>query len=227
MTDVKLSRLATNLITSFVYSNDVVSRLSLGSVRDLRNAALWLCEAEEGKHRNGKNGEKLQQDGWSAVTSRAQRWKEARGNTDGSTGESNEDMDWLVAVRKTLEANMHDREMYPPGRVLWAMRDSDLHPSHQRSESEPAQRGDKDKLRLFEVLDVEKVFDQIVFARNMLTCVVFFFLSGALVFNGMATGHIYLINTTEFCMTYCRLYFFRYPSDLSHHIHKGSISIIP
>jgi len=169
LTDAKLSRLATNLVTSFVYSNDVVSRLSLGSVRDLRNAALWLCEAEAGKHGNGENGEKLQQDGWSAVTNRAKRWKESRGNTDGSIGGSREDMDWLIAVRKTLEANMHDQDMYPPGRVLWAMRDSDLHPSHQKSTSELAQPGDKDKLRLFEVLDVERIFDQIVFARNMLT----------------------------------------------------------
>lgn len=79
-------------MTAFVYSHDVVGRLSLGSVRDLRNAALWLCEAEEGKHQYGKDGERLQDDGWSAVTDRARRWKEARGN--GAKG-SKEDMDWV------------------------------------------------------------------------------------------------------------------------------------
>lgn len=71
---------------------------------------------------------------------------------------------------------MQDQDLYPPGRVLWAMRDSDLHPSHQRKEQAEVEIGKdqkKDKLRLFEVLDVEKVFDQIVFARNMLTCVPF------------------------------------------------------
>lgn len=175
LTDAKLGHLATNLITSFVYSNDVVSRLSLGSVRDLRNKALWLCEAEERKHGNGGNSEKSQQEGWSTVTNRARLWKEARENADGSAEGSREDMDWLISVRKTLEANKRDQNMYPPGRVLWAMRDSDLHPSHQKSGNESAQRGDSDKLRLFEVLDVEKVFDQIVFARNMLTCANFFF----------------------------------------------------
>ncbi|KAJ3561124.1 hypothetical protein NP233_g10391 [Leucocoprinus birnbaumii] len=164
LTDAKLSRLAQKLVTSFVYSHDVVTRLSLGSVRDLRNAALWLCEAEEGQHQYGKDGERLREDGWSAVTSRAQRWKEA--NENGGRG-SKEDMDWLIAVRKTLEANMQDQDLFPPGRVLWGMRDGDLHPSHRKKTKKTVK--DEDKLRVFEVLDVEKVFDQIVFARNMLT----------------------------------------------------------
>ena len=54
-------------------------------------------------------------------------------------------------MRKTLEANMHMAHLYPPGRVLWAMRDSDLDPS-QRSPC--AGQAGKDKLRLFEVQDV-------------------------------------------------------------------------
>jgi sn1-specific diacylglycerol lipase len=92
-------------------------------------------------------------------------------------------------VRKTLEANMHMTDLFPPGRILWAMRDSDLHPSHRLStakthdskgstENEIRSATDediKDKLRLFEVLDVEKVFSQIVFARDMLRCIGHFF----------------------------------------------------
>jgi hypothetical protein len=60
---------------------------------------------------------------------------------------------------------MHMSNMVPPGRVLWAMRDNDFFPAHRQtanSDSAP------DKLRLFEVLDAEKVFSQIVFARDML-----------------------------------------------------------
>lgn len=64
----------------------------MGSARDLRNAALWLCEAEEGKHQFSKNGEDLQDDGWSAVTRRAKRWKEAMENGGGG---SQEDMNWV------------------------------------------------------------------------------------------------------------------------------------
>jgi hypothetical protein len=74
-------------------------------------------------------------------------------------------------MRKTLEANMQSTNMYPPGRVFWAMRDGDLHPAHRLHFHEAgldAARKREDKLRLFEVLDVEKVFSQIVFARDML-----------------------------------------------------------
>lgn len=82
----------------------------------------------------------------------------------------------FIAIRKTLEANMVNVHMYPPGRVLWAMRESDLHPHHRKSQPSPGPRYQAsdtskppDKLRLFEVLDVEQVFSQLVFARNMLS----------------------------------------------------------
>jgi sn1-specific diacylglycerol lipase len=60
-------------------------------------------------------------------------------------------------MRKTLEASMRNSNMYPPGRVLWAMRDKDLHQAHQLYPSSQTPAG-QDKLRVFEVLDVEKVF---------------------------------------------------------------------
>lgn len=78
LTDAALSKLANRLIVSFVYSHDVVSRLSLGSVRDLKNAALWLCDAE---------GSKNPGEGWGAVTARAKQWKRGAGSPD--------DPDWV------------------------------------------------------------------------------------------------------------------------------------
>jgi hypothetical protein len=82
LTDATLTSFTENLIVSLVYSHDVVARLSLGSVRDLRNAAMWLCEAEA----NGNRTE-----GWSAVTQRAKRWKDGQGTKD--------DMDWVNPSR--------------------------------------------------------------------------------------------------------------------------------
>ena len=41
---------------SFVYSYDVVSRLSLGSVRDMTSAASWLCDADERGNGEGYTG---------------------------------------------------------------------------------------------------------------------------------------------------------------------------
>ncbi|KAJ7179596.1 hypothetical protein C8R46DRAFT_887270 [Mycena filopes] len=151
LVDSALGKLAENLIVSFVYSHDVVSRLSLGAIRDLGAAAMWLCDGNEVK--DGRPGA-----GYSAVADRAKSWKAGTGTPD--------DPDWFISVRKTLEANMHMANMVPPGRVLWAMRDNDFYPTHRQtanSDSAP------DKLRLFEVLDAEKVFSQVVFARDMLS----------------------------------------------------------
>ena len=74
-------------------------------------------------------------------------------------------------MRKTLEANMQNTCMYPPGRVFWVMRDRDLHPAHRLHPEDAKGNGaeDLDRLRLFEVLDVEKVFSQTVFAKDMLS----------------------------------------------------------
>ncbi|KAK0490446.1 hypothetical protein IW261DRAFT_1324961 [Armillaria novae-zelandiae] len=150
-TDVPLAKLSENLIVSFVYSHDIVSRLSIGTVKDLRNAAMWLCDANVA-------GGALRESGYAAVTDRANKWKAGMGSQD--------DPDWFIAMRKTLEANMQQpKKMFPPGRLLWALRDSDLHPTHRSEESSSG----PDKLRLFEVLDVEKTFSQILFAKDMLS----------------------------------------------------------
>ena len=64
--------------------------------------------------------------------------------------------------------------LFPPGRVLWAVRDGDMEfiaPYTKDGSSGLESRGknkNKDRLRLFEVFDVEEVFSQVVFARDML-----------------------------------------------------------
>lgn len=61
---------------------------------------------------------------------------------------------------------MRMAHLYPPGRVLWAIREGNLHPSHRLSSS--SRKNGIEKVRLFDVLDVEQVFNQIVFAKDML-----------------------------------------------------------
>lgn len=63
---------------------------------------------------------------------------------------------------------MTNAELFPPGRVLWAIRDTDLHPAHRIIPDSSTSDSTKSKLRLFDVLDVVAVFGQIVFARDML-----------------------------------------------------------
>ena len=52
LTSAALSELSSKLITSFVYSYDVVSRLSLGSIRDLTRACWWLCDGKDDENPN-------------------------------------------------------------------------------------------------------------------------------------------------------------------------------
>lgn len=156
--DPRLCELSKNLITSFVYSHDLVSRLSLGALRDMSRAAVWLCKAEAEGRPEGYNG----------ITRRALRHKMGFGSRD--------DPIWFLSIRKTLEANMPLHRLYPPGRVLWAVRDSDVSyaappPAERRYSPMEALRArrEEDGVRLFEVLDVEKVFTQIIFSRDMIS----------------------------------------------------------
>ena len=58
--------------------------------------------------------------------------------------------------------------LYPPGTVWWAIRDDSDTPTHLQAPSPSAGCNVPDNVRLYEVLDVEKVFGQVVFARDML-----------------------------------------------------------
>lgn len=82
MTNAQLSSLASELIVSFVYSHDVVSRLSLGSVRDIKNASMWLCEAHE--RTGGKEG-------WKEVIKRGRGWSESKEEGEGKK----ETIEWV------------------------------------------------------------------------------------------------------------------------------------
>ncbi|KDQ14214.1 hypothetical protein BOTBODRAFT_110458 [Botryobasidium botryosum FD-172 SS1] len=162
VTSPALSRLSTRLITSFIYSHDVVSRLSLCSVRDLNRAAVWLCHANEDPE--------TPELAFRAVLGRAMKLKSGGMFGSGSgEGDTRREVEWFVALRKTLEANMKYADLFPPGRVFWAIRDADLHPSHRRSPPSKNQAPNSDDLRLFRVKDVDVCFGQIEFAKDFLS----------------------------------------------------------
>jgi sn1-specific diacylglycerol lipase len=59
----------------------VVSRLSLGSVKDLKNAAMWLCEEETRRSGDGVGADpNVNKAGYSGVMERAKRWKDGKGS---------------------------------------------------------------------------------------------------------------------------------------------------
>ncbi|KAG8790624.1 hypothetical protein FRC12_011438 [Ceratobasidium sp. 428] len=146
-----LSKLAKSIVTSFVYSHDIVSTLSLGSVRDMQRAAAWLCFGTE-------------EESCGNVLSKATRRRFGRG---GEEEDAEVTAQWLLSFRKTLEANMNMADLFPPGRVLWALNDCDVLQETLESVN-PVDR-EPGVLHLFEVEDVERAFSQIVFSRDMLS----------------------------------------------------------
>ena len=58
--------------------------------------------------------------------------------------------------------------LYPPGRVWWAIRDDPDSLTCPQAASTSASCDIPENVRLYEVLDVEKVFSQVVFAKDIL-----------------------------------------------------------
>lgn len=58
--------------------------------------------------------------------------------------------------------------LYPPGSVWWVMGDDSGTPPRPQVPSPSVNCDIPDKIRLYEVLDVEKVFGQVIFSRDML-----------------------------------------------------------
>lgn len=92
--DLALSKRSKKLITSVVYSYDVIARLSLGSIRDLRTVVAWLTQ-------DGAENELS-----TSIITRALNANEATVN-------------WLVSLRNGIEARMKAEKLYPAGTVYW------------------------------------------------------------------------------------------------------------
>lgn len=58
--------------------------------------------------------------------------------------------------------------LYPPGRVWWVVSDNPDTSTHPQATSTGESCNAIDNVKLYEVLDVEKVFDQVIFAGDML-----------------------------------------------------------
>lgn len=58
-------------------------------------------------------------------------------------------------------------DLYPAGNVFWAIHENDIDPAALPSSAVNSTIA-ASKLRLFQVERVEKVFDQVVFSRDML-----------------------------------------------------------
>ncbi|KAH8927873.1 hypothetical protein BT69DRAFT_1277642 [Atractiella rhizophila] len=142
--DAGLSAKSRELIHCFVYGTDLISRLSLGHVRDIRSVAAWLCYS----HREVGGEETFQNIKKKIVDAERE---------EAMSVKKEENRIWLASMRTTLEANMMSAELYPPGDTFWL-----LHPNEVGMEGT--------ETKLYRVHGkIEQVFSQILFDKSMLS----------------------------------------------------------
>ncbi|KDN52625.1 hypothetical protein K437DRAFT_220368 [Tilletiaria anomala UBC 951] len=145
--DAQLGLHCNRIITSFISSWDLVSRLSLGSITDIRNVIAWLCYWENSPD------EDFTCAGFIGSTLEHQS-----GRMDSSTSVRQRFEDKAKYLMQRVKPCMTGVHLYPPGKIFISYRNTDLRTT----------QGGRSPL-LFEVTgDRARVFDRIVFGSGML-----------------------------------------------------------
>ena len=143
--DEQLGRHCNKLVTSFVSSWDLVSRLSLGSITDIRNVIAWLCHWEQSDP------------DFSCTTFVRSTLEYQSGRMDSSVSQKQRFADEAEDLRMKLKPYLTGVHLYPPGSIFLSFNKGHLHTTYA---SDPL---------LFEVTgDRRVVFDQIIFGSGML-----------------------------------------------------------
>ena len=180
-----LGKKAEKLVTSYCHSYDLVCRLSLGAILDIRNACGWLAY-ENSQPAIRSAGAPAADAGSTAASTptptasglaqpvrlinimqRAFQHQSGQLNRD-LRGKNELEADFL-ALRKTLEANMRHVELYPPGVVLYSLAKEDLTPSLVGDASTSLTAKGHYLYRLDDDANRDDVFGQIIFSRGMLS----------------------------------------------------------
>ncbi|CAO1629060.1 unnamed protein product [Sympodiomycopsis kandeliae] len=156
-----LSRRSSKLITSYVYSFDLVCRLSLGTIQDIRNASAWLLYEDQHAHLSSTSSDDLGFQPLRVPKLLSRAFEYQSGRLDSNPEFKTEIEQNFLALRKSLEANMTNVELYPPGQIIYLLPKKDLLNTST---------GDKEVMAYTVNGKVEKVFDQIIFSRNLLSC---------------------------------------------------------
>lgn len=184
VTGDKLGKRAEKLITSYCHSYDLVCRLSLGAILDIRNACAWLAYENSQSAASGDlpaGTARSDNAGDAASTAPTlshpirlinimqRAFQHQSGSFDSNPANKKELEADFLALRKTLEANMRHVELYPPGVVLYTLPKGDLSPSLVDGASKSlTPRGDY-LFRLHDDANRDEVFGQIIFERGMLS----------------------------------------------------------
>jgi sn1-specific diacylglycerol lipase len=144
--DAKLGEHCTSIITSFVSSWDLVSRLSLGSITDIRNALAWLCHWENTTDEDFNCGTFIRN-----------TLEHQTGRLDSSVSGKSRFEQSAETLARRIDEHRCGVHLYPPGKIFLSYQDHEL----QRTQHQPT--------ALYEVNgDRKAVFDRILFAAGML-----------------------------------------------------------
>lgn len=110
----ELSKRVRPLVTSVAYGNDVVCRLSLGHVRDLRNMVRFLGS---NKQKGGEEGQETASKIIRKVLDYQSRPFFA--NTEEGRKDKEEFENFFWRARQDVYKHMQNEKLYPPGTVYW------------------------------------------------------------------------------------------------------------
>ncbi|UZJ54585.1 hypothetical protein CBS101457_003905 [Exobasidium rhododendri] len=177
----QLAKRAERLVTSYCHSYDLICRLSLGAILDIRNACAWLAYENALQNIPATRGEEGGPGASSStstsglthpirMTNVMQRaFQHQSGQMNNNLRAKNELEADFLALRKSLEANMRQVELYPPGVVLYSLAKEDLTPTLLRDSDSNRTSKDHYLYRLNDEASRDEVFGQIIFSRGMLS----------------------------------------------------------
>nr|CAG8496412.1 10101_t:CDS:2 [Entrophospora candida]CAG8504082.1 14727_t:CDS:2 [Entrophospora candida] len=151
-----LSKLAIPLVTSVAYRTDVITRLSVGHIKDLRDMIKFLCK--KNNNIDGDNEEFV-----SVIIKKILKYQSSR-FTSNSSKEECEDFFWETSQK--IYEHMNNTKLYPGGQVFWIIDNNNNVDSG--GDNECRREENINVNQLLKVNDVEKAFNEIRFSPNMI-----------------------------------------------------------
>nr|CAG8470662.1 3155_t:CDS:2 [Entrophospora candida] len=184
---IDLSKKAKTLVTSVAYGNDVVCRLSLGHVKDLRGVVRYLGSANASTTPKTPSPSKVEADqevipeeNHELASKVFRKFLDYKSRTFSENDEKSmvikrEFEQFFWNVREEIRSHMKNVKLYPPGKVYWII-DSKRAPYCNASEEIVSDGPDEEIFfeknglyNMLEINNVENIFDEIWFTPQMMT----------------------------------------------------------
>jgi hypothetical protein len=162
----ELSKRVRPLVTSVAYGNDVVCRLSLGHVQDLRDMVRFL-----GSNKKNQEGQETASKVLKKVLDYQSRTFNEKTEEGRKEKEEFENLFWKT--RQDVCKYMQNEKLYPPGKVYWII-GSDRKPfcdaddDDDEPEGELFEKKSCKQYNMLEIDDVQQFFNAIWFSPHMM-----------------------------------------------------------